>query len=1506
MKKIALTIMLLFVAILSLKAQYGTIVNYSKISPSTSTTLSSQLDNTDFFGTSMDTIGDLNNDGIMDLVVGAPGDDDLGFNTGAVYILLMNSNKTIKSLKKISKNTPTFTNNGINNNDNFGRSVAGIGDINKDGIPDIAVGSEFDFDGGSQTGAIRIIMLDTNGTVKSWQKIGYLSGYGAGGLPLPAGQKFGIAISLVGDNDHDGKKEIVVGNYLDDATGTNSGSVWILEIDSTGKVSTYYKIQNGVTNFTSGPIFNDNFGIGVTGIGDIDNDGNNDIAVGAFEDTEFYNKTGAVYIIKLNSNGSVKSSKKISNAVMGAFYFQVPANRQMGVDVAGLPDIDGNGVNDLLVGNYDNAYSFAGSAYIVFLDSSGNAINYIFINNVSFSQIQNGDRFAYGVSSYVDVDQDGNFEIIAGAPSKDDGGSDKGALYFLSIKSTIPVIIDKSNPSCWNSQNGYIKVTPVGGHPPFTYLWSNNATTDSIGNLVGGNYSVTITDSNNAQHIRQITINNPQKVYLLHSNNYSLCLGNPTTLIAEAFGGTGTNYQYHWSHGLGSDSVHILYPTTTTTYTVFATDNLGCSSDTSSIIITVYPTPSVSALDINTSYCENDTSSITLSGSPAGGIFSGSGVSFNAFKPTLAPVGPVKIVYTYTFIINQLSCDINDTVYTTILGAPMIQFSGLDSTYCSNGTETILSASPSGGLFKINNNPATIFSPSYLGIGNHKISYTVTNSNGCTSTDSLLASVNPVTLGSITGLATSYCNNDNPISINGLPSGGTFQISQGLIGSSFNPTVAGSGNHSISYIYTNEFGCKDTAVKNTTVNASTPVNISTPKIFFCNNDPAINITLSVSGGTLSGQGVNNATQTFNPTAAGVGQKTIFYTYTNSYNCTTTDTLTVTVNSPVNSYFTGLDTSYCSNDNPSVLVGFPAGGTFLGPNMNGNTFMPATSSAGLKTVFYLYDNGCIDTATQTAMVFESPIVNFSIVNTNLCLNGTDINLMASPLGGSFAGSGVLGNIFSPLNAGLGSHTIIYSFTNTQSCSNSDTQIVTVSNSLPINFSNQSTDFCYSNHADTLSALPAGGIWSGNGVISNFFNGVVAGLGNHWLKYYYPYSNGCSSYDSIQIKVHQLPQVSFTGLDLNYCLNSPADILSGMPLGGIFTGNGITGNYFYPNQIGIGSAVISYNYTDSNNCHNTASVAVNVSGLPTPQAGSDTLIPCISNGAQIGVSPTNGYSYFWSPSTGLTSSSIANPIAKPWQTTTYILTVKNLQTNCSNFDSVIISLPPAPVLTITPDMEICKNDTVILTVSGAINYAWSTGSSSNSISVSPTNSTIYSVAGTNDSGCISTGTIFVKVHPSPNPEFVWGSTVNMIGMDSLILYPGSFASYLWSTGDTTPEIIVFPAGAFNLYTVSVIDSNGCKQKDSIYVDIEGIKYIVGWEDVKIFPNPASERVNIEFSKIIEIDQFTIMDNQGRVLQKFDGGNAKQFILNVSAYDNGLYFILMNHSGLNKALPILIKRN
>ena len=142
-------------------------------------------------------------DGVVDLVVGSQFDSDGGPGHGAVWILLLNTDGTVKAHQKISDNEGEFT-EVFNNHRYFGASVAPLGDIDLDGVVDLAVGAQGNQDAQANgRGCVYLLYLNRDGTVKAHAKISDTSG-GFTGL-LDDHVSFGRALASLGDLDGDGQ-----------------------------------------------------------------------------------------------------------------------------------------------------------------------------------------------------------------------------------------------------------------------------------------------------------------------------------------------------------------------------------------------------------------------------------------------------------------------------------------------------------------------------------------------------------------------------------------------------------------------------------------------------------------------------------------------------------------------------------------------------------------------------------------------------------------------------------------------------------------------------------------------------------------------------------------------------------------------------------------------------------------------------------------------------------------------------------------------------------------------------------------------------------------------------------------------------------------------------------------------------------------------------------------------------------------------------------------------------
>jgi predicted outer membrane repeat protein len=320
------------------------------------------LSDLDFLGTSLRAIGDLNSDGVIDLTAGAYGDDTGGTGRGAVYVLMMNADGTAQSTTKIASDLnggPT-----LSDYDYFGWSLDGIGDLDGDGVTDIAVAAHNANIGGNGRGAVHVLFMNPDGTVKSSQLIAHNTG---GGPSLSDNDNFGRSLASLGDIDGDGVTDLAVGADRDDTSGADRGAVHILFMNSDGTAKSTQKIASAVGG---GPFLadSDKFGTAVAPLGDMNGDGITDLAVGAREDDTGSGDSGAVYLLRMNSDGTVAGSQKIAHDLNGGPSLNL--GDRFGSDVVSIGDLNGDGVSELAVGAWgdDTGGTDAGAVHILFME----------------------------------------------------------------------------------------------------------------------------------------------------------------------------------------------------------------------------------------------------------------------------------------------------------------------------------------------------------------------------------------------------------------------------------------------------------------------------------------------------------------------------------------------------------------------------------------------------------------------------------------------------------------------------------------------------------------------------------------------------------------------------------------------------------------------------------------------------------------------------------------------------------------------------------------------------------------------------------------------------------------------------------------------------------------------------------------------------------------------------------------------------------------------------------
>ena len=455
------------------------------------------LDDNDYFGWSVGTLGDLDADGIPELAVGAPQDDDGGSARGAMWILFLNADGTVRAEQKISSTSGGLS-GMLGDGDWFGSSFALLGDMDADGKQELAVGARKDDSGGTEIGAVWILSLNSDGTVYAATKIGS----GAGGFTgvISSGDFFGSSLANIGDLDGDGISDLAVGAYRDDDGASNSGSVWILFLNADGTVRTHQKISATSGGFTGGLGASDYFGVSLSPMGDSDGDGTPDLAAGAWGDDDGATDMGAVWILFLNEDGTVKSHQKISSTE-GGFGGVLNAGDRFGRSVASLDDLDGDGVRDLVVGaeNTDDGGQDAGAVWVVFLRGDGTVKSEMKVSNAHGGfggDIPIDARFGSSAVQLGDLDGDAVSEVVVGSVYDDDGGNRRGAAWVLFfhpfVQASATYRNSGANPSSYEATTlpilgtDYVGTVDLGGTTGHAFAWLVGFSSPLTATLGGG------------------------------------------------------------------------------------------------------------------------------------------------------------------------------------------------------------------------------------------------------------------------------------------------------------------------------------------------------------------------------------------------------------------------------------------------------------------------------------------------------------------------------------------------------------------------------------------------------------------------------------------------------------------------------------------------------------------------------------------------------------------------------------------------------------------------------------------------------------------------------------------------------------------------------------------------------------------------------------------------------------------------------------------------------------
>ena len=393
-------------------------------------------DNSNLISTSA---GDINGDGIDDLILGAPAASTNGRFSGKTYVVFGFLDRLAASINLNELNGSNgFILNGISTYNFSGSSVSGAGDINGDGIDDLIIGAPLAGSNNLFSGSSYVVFGSDGGFAAS---INLSELNGSNGFAIDGANAYnysGMAVSGAGDINGDGIDDVIIGAPL---TANYMGASYVV-FGSDGGFSASFNLSelNGSNGFAlEGISVDDSAGTSVSNAGDINGDGISDLIIGAPGADVGGDSTGSSYVV-FGSDGGFASSINLDelNGSNGFALHGGISQEGVGWSVSDAGDINGDGISDLIIGasEADLNGDLSGSSYVVFgsdepFSASINLDELNGSNGFAIEGISPGDRVGASVSGAGDINGDGIDDLIIGAPETHVCGTSSGLNYVL-------------------------------------------------------------------------------------------------------------------------------------------------------------------------------------------------------------------------------------------------------------------------------------------------------------------------------------------------------------------------------------------------------------------------------------------------------------------------------------------------------------------------------------------------------------------------------------------------------------------------------------------------------------------------------------------------------------------------------------------------------------------------------------------------------------------------------------------------------------------------------------------------------------------------------------------------------------------------------------------------------------------------------------------------------------------------------------------------------------------
>ncbi|NBZ86765.1 M10 family metallopeptidase C-terminal domain-containing protein [Stagnihabitans tardus] len=364
-------------------------------------------------------LSDLNGDGLADLAIGAPGDDDKAVNAGRAFVMLGASAPGVS--EKFADYLPdVLIIDGVNAGDMAGFAMAGIGDLNGDGRGEILVSAPGMVANGAADAGMGFVLWGMAAANGAGIDLADVVGNGAEGYSIrgqAAGDLAGWSMTSIADMNGDGLAEVLIGAPGNDAGGADAGAAYVVWGKGTGTTVQLNTVAAGTGGFAiQGAAAGDMIGKAVAALGDQGGDGKAEILLGS---ATADGGAGAVWVVDGQASGGAVSL----GALASGYKISGEAGSGAGVSVTSAGDVNGDGREDILIGGTNAAwlvYGQAGHADVSLSDVAA---------GVGGVKITGGAMADLRVLGNADLNGDGIKDLILGTPHDAEGGANAGAVY---------------------------------------------------------------------------------------------------------------------------------------------------------------------------------------------------------------------------------------------------------------------------------------------------------------------------------------------------------------------------------------------------------------------------------------------------------------------------------------------------------------------------------------------------------------------------------------------------------------------------------------------------------------------------------------------------------------------------------------------------------------------------------------------------------------------------------------------------------------------------------------------------------------------------------------------------------------------------------------------------------------------------------------------------------------------------------------------------------------------